>query len=154
MEQSENKALKKQAFEGPTPENLPLNELRQVWAQAWGFEPHVRIGRTMLEKSLAYKRRELECGGLSPDQQKRLDQLIKQYKRNPGCFDETAGTLKPGTRLVRTYDGKKHSVIVKEVGFEYQGQDYTSLSKIANDITGKSWNGWVFFGLKKTGGAT
>ena len=130
---------------------LSLLELRKKWAEAWRFEPHARIGRMMLEKSLAYKIREQEHGGLSPDQQKRLDQLVKQYKRNPNFLNETSGPLKPGTRLVRTHEGTKHTVIVKENGFEYQGRPYTSLSKIANDITGKNWNGWVFFGLKKAG---
>ncbi len=129
---------------------LPLNELRQMWGRAWGREPHARIGRTMLEKSLEYKTREREGRGLTPEQRARLEQLVKQYKRNPACFDGN-GPLKPGTRLVRMHEGKKYSVLVKAEGFEYQGRVYSSLSKIANDITGKRWNGWVFFGLKKVG---
>ena len=135
------------------PENLPklpLNELRQMWARAWGREPHARIGRNMLEKSLEYKTREREGRGRTLEQQARLEQLVKQYKRNPACFDGN-GPLKPGTRLVRMHNGKKHSVLVKADGFEFGGQTYSSLSKIANDITGKRWNGWVFFGLKKMG---
>jgi len=126
-------------------ETLPLQELREQWAAAWGRKPHSRIGRVMLEKSLAYKLQ----GGTGLQQQARLNQLIKEYKRNPACFDKRAGALKPGTRLVRIHNGKKHSVLVKADGFEYQNQTYSSLSKIANDITGKRWNGWVFFGLKK-----
>lgn len=132
------------------PGKLPLNELRQMWARAWGREPHARIGRTMLEKSLEYKTREREGCSLTPEQQARLEQLGKQYKRNPACFDGN-NLLKPGTRLVRMHEGKKHSVLVKVEGFEYQGRTYSSLSKIANDITGKRWNGWLFFGLKKVG---
>lgn len=128
-------------------QKLLINELRQRWAEAWGRQPHLRVGRVMLEKSLSYKLQ----GGLSPKQQIRLDQLIKEYKRNPACFDERVGALKPGTRLVRIYNGTKHNVLVKADGFEYQDQTYSSLSKIANDITGKRWNGWVFFGLKKAG---
>ncbi len=131
--------------------SLPLKELRARWATVWGREPHARIGRTMLEKSLEYKIREQEGQGLTPEQQARLDQLIRNYKRNPTCFEERNNTLKPGTRLVRTHNGKKHSILVKTDGFEYQGRVYSSLSKIANDITGKRWNGWVFFGLKKVG---
>jgi hypothetical protein len=133
------------------PENLSIlaiNELRRLWADAWGQEPHVYIGRVMLEKSLKYRNKELQGGGLTLEQRLRLEQLIKQYKRDPTCFD-AKDTLKPGTRLIRMHKGKKHSVLVKVDGFEYQGQIYNSLSKIANDITGKRWNGWVFFGLKK-----
>lgn len=124
-----------------------INELRQLWAKAWGQQPHLRVGRIMLAKSLAYKLQE----SLSPEQQLRLDKLVKEYKRNPAYFERRISSLKPGTRLVRIYNNKKHSVLVKETGFDYQGQTYSSLSKIANDITGKRWNGWVFFGLKKAG---
>jgi hypothetical protein len=127
-------------------EKLPLQELREQWAAAWSRQPHARIGRTMLEKSLAYKTSNKH---LTLEQQARINQLVREYKRNPVCFDKCAGALKPGTRLVRIHNGKKHSVLVKVDGFEYQNQIYNSLSKIANDITGKRWNGWVFFGLKK-----
>ena len=63
-------------------------------------------------------------------------------------------TIKPGTRLVRTWKGQRHSVMVKENGFDYQGRAFTSLSEIAATITGTRWNGWVFFGLKNHRGRT
>lgn len=129
---------------------LPLSELRQMWAKAWNHEPHARIGRTMLEKSLKYKTWERENSNLTPEQQTQLKHLAKEYKCNPACFDGN-GPLKPGTRLVRKHNGKKHNVLVKADGFEYDGKTYKSLSKIANKITGKNWNGWVFFGIKKVG---
>ena len=130
---------------------LPLNELRQIWAKSWDKKPHLRIGRTMLEKSLEYRIRETMGCGLKPDQKFHLARLVKQYKRNSSCFDELNVQFKAGTRLVRMHEGKKHSVLIKADGFEYEGRTYSSLSKIANDITGKRWNGWVFFGLKKVG---
>lgn len=130
--------------------NLSIQELRQEWASFWGMQPHTRIGRSMLEKSLAYKRRGLD---LTPDQQKRLEQLIKQYKRNPNCFDENVHALKPGTRLVRNWNGIRHSVLVQATGYEYKGKIYGSLSQIASEIAGTRWNGWIFFGLKKKEGA-
>lgn len=129
---------------------LSLRELRQMWAVTWGGKPHSRIGRNMLERSLEYKIKDNIRKILTADQEARLFELIRKYKRNPGSF-ETDPILKPGTRLVRLHRGKKHAVLVKVDGFEYAGKNYTSLSKIANDITGKNWNGWVFFGLKKVG---
>lgn len=128
--------------------DLPLNDLRAMWTQLWGTAPHKCIGPTLLQKSIDYKLRERDGSGLSADQSARLDQLIKQYKRNPKCFDERCNALKPGTRLMRKWKGKQHSVLVKSTGFEYQDRLYTSLSQIANDITGTRWNGHVFFGLK------
>lgn len=98
----------------------------------------------MMEKSLSYKEY-----GLALTHEAELKKLIKQYKRNPKCFDEN-NPLKPGTKLVRHWKGRQHSVIVKPDGFEYEDCVYSSLSKIANDITGSKWNGYLFFGVKKT----
>jgi len=126
---------------------MTLIELRQQWVELWGLELPDRLGRKMLVKSIAYKQRQNTGIGLNPKQQKRLDKLVAQYRRDPQCFD-TGKILKPGTQLVRTYQGRKHIVKVLIDGFEYREQRWSSLSKIANEITGKSWNGWMFFGIK------
>lgn len=129
--------------------SLTLQDLRKRWAQAWGMEPHGRIGRKMLERSLVFKARERNGHGLTSAQQKRLNKLVASYKRNPDCFDQGHASLKPGMRLVRKWQGHTHTVTVTAAGFEYQGRDYSSLSTIASEITGSRWNGWLFFGLKK-----
>ncbi len=126
-----------------------MAELRQKWSACWGIKPHVQIGRQMLERSLQYKLRQLRGEGLSADQQKRLDSLVAQYKRDPESFEQGPAGLKPGTKLVRVFGGIKHLVLVKTASFEYRKQDYNSLSEVAFAITGTRWNGWVFFGLKK-----
>ena len=65
----------------------------------------------------------------------------------------------PGTVLTRAHGGVDHQVVVLEEGFEYQGQRFPTLSKIAKEITGTNWNGFLFFKLqrrtrgKATGGA-
>ena len=127
-----------------------LSELREQWEELWGRSPHKGIGRTMLEKSIEFKTQ----NSLTPDQEARLAQLIRQYKRNPKCFDEECAALKPGMRLVRNWKGSRHTVTVKADGFDYQGQHYTSLSQIANNITSSKWNGRAFFGLKNKKEAT
>lgn len=133
--------------------NLTMRVLRERWAQIWGREPHARIGRTMLIKSLEYRQSELEAKGLNPEQQKRLKQLVASYKRNPRCFDENLVGIKPGTRIIKIWREKRHSVLVLENGFEYEGKFFSSLSEVASTIAGTRWNGWAFFGLKKKGGA-
>lgn len=130
-------------------EKLPLHELRKIWTCAWELKPHSRIGRTMLLKSLKYKILEHKTQGLTAEQRQRLEQLIKSYKRNPSYFDENTPALKPGTRLVRHWNGTRCSVLVQNTGYEYKGRNYSSLSQVAFEITGTRWNGWVFFGLKK-----
>jgi hypothetical protein len=129
-------------------QKLSLNELRLSWAEAWHKEPDERLGRKMLETSLLFKRS--NC--LTSEQQSKLDHLIRIYKKNPKCFDERCNALKPGTQLMRSWKGKKHTVLVKTDGFDFQGERYTSLSQIANEITGTRWNGHLFFGLKKKDG--
>ena len=69
---------------------------------------------------------------------------------------ETRGTIappsgpkiKPGSRLVREWHGRTHTVCVTDDGFEFQGKSYRSLTKIALDITGAQWSGPRFFGLE------
>ena len=56
--------------------------------------------------------------------------------------------LSPGTRLLREWQGVTHHVTVLPSGFEYGGNSYRSLSAIARLITGSSWSGPLFFGLR------
>lgn len=56
-----------------------------------------------------------------------------------------------GTRLIREWKGVEHTVTVLDDGYDYQGRPYKSLSAIARAITGTRWNGWVFFGVRRSG---
>lgn len=128
---------------------LPIDKLRQKWAELWSIQPHARIGRAMLEKSIEFKLREKAGHGLMADQQKRLDHLIAQYRRNPECFTENQPGIKPGTKLIRFWKGERHTVtVLDDGGFSHKGKKYTSLSEVASTIAGSRWNGWKFFGLK------
>ena len=55
----------------------------------------------------------------------------------------------PGSVIVKEYRGRTIEVHVLDSGFEYNGRRFTSLSALANEITGTKWNGMVFFGLTK-----
>ena len=109
------------------------------------------MGRTMLEKSIIYKQREQQGLGLTPAQKSRLNQLVQKYKDDPTFFDTPSNQLKPGIRLVKMHEGKKHSVLVKSDHYEYNGLIYFSLSSIANNITGTKVDGKEFFGIKISG---
>jgi hypothetical protein len=60
--------------------------------------------------------------------------------------------LLPGTMLKREYKGQTVLVKVLTDGFECHGQRYQSLTAVAKAVTGKHWNGYHFFGLRKNGG--
>ena len=55
--------------------------------------------------------------------------------------------LRPGTRLVREWQGKSHSVEVRADGFGWNAEVYRSLTAVAFAITGARWSGNRFFRL-------
>jgi hypothetical protein len=55
----------------------------------------------------------------------------------------------PGSVLEREHDGKTLRVKVLDDGFQFRGKTYRSLSAIAKEATGTTWNGLLFFGLIK-----
>jgi hypothetical protein len=56
--------------------------------------------------------------------------------------------VRPGTILVREWNGRMQRVTVLAEGFAWNGKTYPSLSKIAFAITGTRWNGPKFFGMR------
>jgi hypothetical protein len=73
------------------------------------------------------------------------DYTVIGHMRRP----KGSGIPMPGTELTRTYKGQLISVMVRDDGFQYDGQLYRSLSAIAQVVTGSHWNGYHFFGIKK-----
>ena len=57
--------------------------------------------------------------------------------------------LKAGALLVREWKGRLERVVILEEGFAWNGQSYGSLSQIAKAVTGTTWNGHRFFGLRQ-----
>ena len=62
--------------------------------------------------------------------------------------------LKPGTRLMREWQGRTYEVVVLDDGCSWEGARYRSLSALARKITGTAWSGPLFFGLKQNGSAS
>lgn len=56
--------------------------------------------------------------------------------------------LAVGSRLLREWQGQTHVITFSASGYEYAGKQWRSLSAIARAITGTSWSGPAFFGLK------
>jgi hypothetical protein len=96
-------------------------------------------------RAVAYKLQENAYGGLSPTLHRMLLSLSSTKPR--------ARTLRPGTILLREWQGVTHRVTVIEGGAIYRGETYRSLSGVARLITGARWSGPRFFGLKADGQA-
>ncbi|MBT4817684.1 MAG: DUF2924 domain-containing protein, partial [Lentisphaerae bacterium] len=54
-----------------------------------------------------------------------------------------------GTELVRRYKGKDIVVTIVENGVRWKGEFYSSLTAVAEAVTGSHWNGKAFFGLTR-----
>ena len=125
---------------------LTAQQLRDEWRRLYRGQPP-RLSRDLLIRTIAYRMQELVYGGLSKATQRKLDALTKELK-GKGSIVVTPGlSLRPGTRLVREWRGRTHTVAVTEDGFEYAGKTFPSLTKIAHAITGAHWSGPRFFGL-------
>jgi Protein of unknown function (DUF2924) len=128
--------------------SLDLEGLRHEWRRLHHREPP-RISRDLLVLGLGYRLQEIAQGGLSKATRRKLQTMAKALRTN-GRVSPTPGlSLKPGARLVREWGGR--TVTVTEDGFEYAGENYPSLTKIAQKITGVHWSGPRFFGLLKGG---
>ena len=130
----------------------PTPDLRNIWRNLFDSEPP-RYNRHFLESRLAYRIQELEYGGLKPATIARLEALGEQLDGGKIEVRRQCADDRPiaGTRLIREYQGVEHCVTVLADGFEYQGRPYRSLSAIARAITGTRWNGWTFFGIRRSG---
>jgi hypothetical protein len=138
-------------------DGLSRSELRALWTQELGEHPPATVGRDVLALAIAYARQDRRQGGLSKPVARELDRLFDQTLRG----DRTAKaavlmTLLPrsGTILVREWQGTSHQVMVVDGGFLWNGKTYRSLSGIARAITGTSWNGPRFFGMREGSGKT
>jgi hypothetical protein len=88
-------------------------------------------------------------GGLPVRHARELARLGVRFARTGEVDADAASSLKVGTRLVREWGGEVHQVLICESGYEYRNRSYGSLSQIARDITGTSWSGPRFFGIKR-----
>lgn len=129
--------------------DLTTQQLRSEWRRLYRNHPP-RLSRDLLVRTIAYRLQELAYGGLSKATQRRLIALTKELGTNGGIVTDPGPRVRPGARLVREWRGRTHTVVVMEDGFEFSGKTYSSLSKIAQAITGAHWSGPRFFGLNRS----
>ena len=97
---------------------------------------------------LAQKLQQQAFGAMRPGVAAHLDRLARSVEKEGGGAAAAIPMLKPGTRLVRSWEGQNHVVTVEADGFEYRGIYHENLSQIARLITGTRWSGPMFFGLR------
>ena len=127
---------------------LSVADLRLEWRRLFRADPP-RLSRDIMTRAVAYRLQEIAYGGASKVTQRRLMTLAAEFETRGTIATPSGPKIKPGSRLVREWHGRTHTVCVTDDGFEFQGKSYRSLTKIALDITGAQWSGPRFFGLTK-----
>jgi len=126
---------------------LPRARLRARWLETFGKKPSAAFGRELLALGIAYEVQEKRLGGLSKSRAREIDRLIEHAPVTPHGERRTptVSITRPGTVLVREWQGTTHQVTVMSDGYGWNGQHYSSLSRIAQAITGR--NGTVLVSL-------
>lgn len=129
------------------------------WRNHLGGDVPDHLPRWLLARLFAYRLQVAAYGGLDAKIVRGLKRQKQQRSRT--LFDVRPGrnaegqALSPGTILIREWQGELQRVTVMRDGFAWRGENYASLSRVANAITGTNWNGHRFFGLqRKRGSAT
>ncbi|MCB1514818.1 MAG: DUF2924 domain-containing protein [Hyphomicrobiaceae bacterium] len=132
-------------------EALSNFELRGEWRRLHHMQPPKSFSRELMLRGITYKIQERAFGGLSKSVLRKLTVTASETTSAEKRRAAPRTVVKPGTRLVREWNGDTHTVLVHEDGVEWRGQRYRSLSVVAREITGAHWSGPRFFGLTGKG---
>lgn len=151
-------------------QGMDIDGLRVRYRQLHRKAAPAHLPRWLLLRIVAYRAQALALGDLDPETIRFIDRVARDQKRGrpkegsggtaPAGQSGADGTtvapvpyrLRPGTQLVREHNGALHRVVVMEQGFSWNGRIFSSLSEVARTITGTSWNGPAFFGLRSRKG--
>ena len=129
--------------------------LSKRWKQTLGRDMPANLRLELAVPILAYRIQEKQFRKLPPTIDRRLKALLDvPHKSRPDRpalrIQPHRTTLKPGMRLLKSWQGTTYQVTVTDAGFEWDGKTYASLSVIAKAITGTHQSGPAFFGLHRT----
>jgi hypothetical protein len=142
--------------------NLPVLQLQDRFRELFG-EQSTSSNRDYLFRRVAWRLQARALGDLSDRARQRASELAddadlrlrapasfwRAWEQRPLQPDRDPRLPAAGTLLQRSYRDRCIEVRVLDKGFTYNGKTYSSLSAIAQHVTGTRWNGFLFFGLTK-----
>jgi len=123
---------------------LGLNELRTLWRSTFRSLPPPPLTKDLMARFICWHIQEQALGGPDQNNIRLLEGLVRGDKPRADHIRR----LRPGTVLVREYQGERHTVTVIGDGYVWRDATYASLSTIARAITGTAWSGPRFFGVR------
>lgn len=133
---------------------IPAAELRVIWRERRGAPPPPKLSARLMRLALAWDRQAEEQGGETPTLRRQWKAIMS--RRAEGASAEAAvrglapAVIPEGTRVLKSWAGETHEVIVRKDGAVWKGTTYSSLSAVARAMTGTPRNGPKFFGLRET----
>jgi Protein of unknown function (DUF2924) len=112
----------------PGVRSLGLDELRTLWRTTFRSSPLLAFPKDLMARFLCWHVQEQAFGGLDPEIAKHLDGLAQGNK--PGA--DRPRRLKPGTVLLREYQGERHTVTVVPNGYVWRETTTPASSPPAN----------------------
>jgi len=122
-------------------------QLETEWSRVHG-ERAPELPVDLLRRGIAFRLQERSRGAMTNDTRRQLRHLTRQLTETGSLAATREVELKVGTRLVREWHGNMYHVLVLEDGFLFEDRRYNSLTGIAAEITGTSWSGPRFFGMR------
>ncbi|GAA6162279.1 hypothetical protein NBRC116589_44540 [Ruegeria sp. HU-ET01832] len=110
------------------------------WRETFGRSPPKYLSPQFMKRVLIWETQNRALGGVSVKTTRRLKQIA--------AGKTLTTTAKPGSQLVREWNGRTYQVEVVEGGYVMDGKTWRSLSAIAQYITGAHWSGPRFFGVQ------
>jgi hypothetical protein len=151
---------------------MSIGELREKYERVFAETTTTRHAPCLIRR-IAWRMQANELGGLSERARQRALELADEADllmtapKAPAPASESGETVtRPapaairdaedeptvGTQLVRRYKGKDIVVTIAENGVRWKGDLYSSLTAVAEAVTGSHWNGKAFFGLTRRAG--
>ena len=129
---------------------LDRSGLRVAWQHAFSEAPPHFLSMLFMRKALIWDAQCKIYGGVPAN----LKRALKSAAKGKSPRAQTTSSVRPGTQLIREWNGRRYQVDVSDDGYRYNGERFNSLSAIALLITGTTWSGPRFFGLTRVTGAS
>jgi hypothetical protein len=121
-------------------------QLRVLWRDVWRRSAPA-IGPDLLRRGIAWKLQARIHGDLPKHVRREVDGVLTRLRRGDPLAPPRP-SLRPGSRLVREWQGRTYQIVVLERGYEHDGRHFRSLTQIARAITGTHQSGTRFFGIR------
>jgi len=87
-----------------------LFTLKTQWREMFNQDPPFKASRDFMQGHITWAQQAKEYGGIKRKANNQLKQMMQQLRGGAEPTPDTSLIIKPGTKLIREYQGEKHEV--------------------------------------------